>query len=230
MFLKPYLLLCSVTQLALMLLGPSFAYAAANTETNVTDISRAETLIFMEDHLNGLRANTSLKYQFTKRGNLEEKLDDTSVVSMNGNKSDGKEIVVNCMSGKNKIDLPLDGDVRANPVILCFLERDIREMKRLTGGAVNYYRKRIRMALAETAKLSTTTYALAGKTYPATEVTIDPYSLDPARSRYAKHANKTYRFILSDKVPGKVLELRSLMVAEGKPGETMIEEKIVFQP
>ena len=40
-----------------------------------------------------------------------------------------------------------------NPVLLYFLERDIREMERLTGGKSGYFRKAIRLALARSASV-----------------------------------------------------------------------------
>ena len=98
-------------------------------------------------------------------------------------------------------------------MILFFLERDVREMHRLTGGSINYYRKRIRMALAEGGRVETVTRDIGPRRIAATEIRIAPYRDDPARSRYEKFAEKTYIFTLSDDVPGKVVELRSELSA-----------------
>ena len=120
----------------------------------------------------------------------------------------------------------------ANPVILFFLEREVREMHRLTGGSVNYYRKRIRMALAEGGQVEAVTLDLGPRRIAATEIHIAPYRDDPARSRYEKFAEKTYIFTLSDDVPGKVVELRSELSAppgaSGKAREIVIAESLRF--
>jgi hypothetical protein len=171
----------------------------------------------------------TLNYSFTKRGALEAQVDDKASVRIKKQSTAGREVDVQCLSGDRKIDLPLEGEVKGNPIILCFLERDIREMKRLTGGSVTYYRKRIRMALAEAAKVTNATSVVDGKSVATTEVAIDPYSTDPARVRFTKFANKTYRFIFSDAVPGGIVELRSLMHEEAKPGSVMVEERLSYQ-
>ncbi len=99
----------------------------------------------------------------------------------------------------------------------------MREMHRLTGGSMNYYRKRIRMALAEDAQIKEVTVNLGPRRVAATEIHIAPYRDDPARSRYEKFAEKTYVFTLSDEVPGKVVEMRGELAGPpadpGKPRE-----------
>ena len=83
-------------------------------------------------------------------------------------------------------------------------------MHRLTGGSTNYYRKRIRMALAEGGQVTTPVTSTWDRAESRRrEIRIAPYRDDPARSRYEKFAEKTYVFTLSDEIPGKVVELRS---------------------
>ncbi len=201
----------------------------ASQAVSTNEISPAEQRLFVDDHLKTVSPGVTLNYSFTKRGSLESQIDDKAFVRIKRQSTAGREVDVQCLSGERKIDLPLEGEVKGNPMILCFLERDIREMKRLTGGSVTYYRKRIRMALAEAAKITSATHLVDGKSVATTEVSIDPYSTDPARVRFTKFANKTYRFIFSDAVPGGIVELRSLMHEEGKPASVMVEERLSYQ-
>ena len=105
-------------------------------------------------------------------------------------------------------------------------------MHRLTGGSINYYRKRIRMALADGGQVKNVTRNLGPRRVAATEIHIAPYRDDPARARYEKFAEKVYVFTLSDEVPGKVVELRSELTAPrdatGKAGDIVIAEALSF--
>jgi hypothetical protein len=220
---KPLLSVLSLVLLSL----PDMSRAQEGTQSS--PVSAAEEAVFTQDHLRSLKQGTQLQYQFSKRGSLEAAQDDTASVKITKVGSGGREVQVQCLNGERKIELPLEGELKGNPLIMCFLERDIREMKRLTGGSMSYYRKRLRMALAEDAQITQTKLTVAGKPVAATQITIDPYSKDQARVRFTKFANKTYRFVLSDEVPGGVVELISVMHEEGKPGSVMVEEKFALK-
>lgn len=210
-------------------LWQSAALAQQAPAANADEPSVAEKRLFDEDHLKGLPLKATLNYSFSKRGSLEAVADDKSTIVVKKVGAAGREVDMQCLTGGRKTDLPVEGELKGNPLILCFLERDIHEMKRLTGGSLNYYRKRIRMAIAETAKLSQINITVEGKSVPATEIFLDPFKDDPARARYTKFANKTYKFVLSDAVPGGVYEIRSLMHEDGKPGSVMLEESMRYQ-
>lgn len=102
-------------------------------------------------------------------------------------------------------------------MLLGFLERDIAEMKRLTGGSTAYFRKRIRMALAEGAQVTSQTITYQGKSLPAQAVRIQPYLNDPMHARFEQYLHKTYTFVVSEQVPGGVYQLRSSLANEGGP-------------
>jgi hypothetical protein len=82
-------------------------------------------------------------------------------------------------------------------------------MKRLTGGSTSYFRKRIRMALAQDAQVSTQSVTYRGKPVQAQMVRIQPYLHDPMHASFEKYVNKTYTFVLSQQVPGGLYELRT---------------------
>lgn len=198
-----------------------------------SEFSIAEKRLFVDDHLRGLRGPATLEYVYSKRGTLEGAVDDTARVIVGpASAGAGPSVKVEYLTETRKLELADIDAANANPVILFFLERDVREMHRLTGGSANYYRKRIRMALAEGGRVETVTRDIGPRRVTATEIRLAPYRDDPARSRYAKFAEKTYTFTLSDDVPGKIVELRSeLTAAPGAPGtepEIVIAESLRF--
>jgi len=195
--------------------------------------SIAETKLFVDDHLRSLGGPTTLEYTYEKRGSLEDPVDDVARVIVGpAAVGGGQSVKVEYLTETRKLELADIDAANANPVILFFLERDLREMHRLTGGSINYYRKRIRMALAEGGQVEAVTRNLGPRRIAATAIRIAPYRDDPARSRYEKFAEKTYVFTLSDDVPGKVVELRSELSyppdASRKEREIVISESLRF--
>ena len=183
--------------------------------------SEAERLLFAEDHLKALTSATRLDYEYRKRGSLEEEFTDRVRIAVAAKtRAGGRDVKVDFLSGSRRMELPVVKDAEGNPLILYFLEHEVREMNRLTGGSINYYRKRIRMAFAEAAEVKPVALTVDGKQVQAREIHIAPYRDDPARPRYEKFADKTFVFTLSDQVPGGIVEMRSELlqpVAGGEP-------------
>jgi hypothetical protein len=122
------------------------------------------------------------------------------------------------LTGERKRDLPGIDDAHGNPVLLGFLERDIAEMKRLTGGSVGYFRKRIRMALAQGAQVTPQRITYQGKALDAKVVRIQPYLDDPLHARFENYVRKTYTFVVSEQVPGGVYQLSTSLANASRPG------------
>jgi hypothetical protein len=208
--------------LALALLWPGAANAA-------NDFSAAEQAIFIEDHFTKLRPPLTLHYAFRKTGTLEEAFDDTVDVALAA-QPDGRCCAASAqfLNGARQVRQPEVDNAQGNPVILYFLERDIREMERLTGGKANYFRKRIRMAVYQAASIRAVSLPYRGKAIAVREISISPYLDDPNRSRYDKLANKQYVFLLAATVPGGLYGIRTRINGEsaGAPA-LMIEEMLV---
>jgi hypothetical protein len=206
-------------RLAAMLAAVAASAAAAQS------ISPAETLLFETDHLARLRPPATLVYAFRKDSDAEPGFRDEvrlELVQAKGKPSAN----LHFLSGEHRQDIPALIDAHGNPVLLGFLERDIAEMKRLTGGSANYFRKRIRMALAENAQVRPQGIAYQGKTVHAQAVRIQPYLDDPMGARFPKYLHKTYTFVLSDQVPGMVYQLRTSLGAQ--PQAAILDESLTF--
>jgi hypothetical protein len=210
------------------------AAAAALTPAYAADpsqFSEAERRLFATDHFKSLRKQTRLEYAYRRSGSLQGEAQDRAVVTVSAPTANGAhDVHVDFLSGSRRLELPDIKDAEGNPIILHFLEREVREMNRLTGGSANYYRKRIRMALAESARVRSVTRVVGGREVAAVEISIAPYRDDPARSRYERFAEKTYVLTLSDQVPGAVIEMRSELLAPG-PGvtpELVLAESLTF--
>jgi len=198
----------------IFLMAPVMAAVLSAGAALAQPVSPAEVLLFETDHLARTKAPAALVYDFRKVSNIEAGFTDT--VELDLTKEDGHmHARLRFLSGERKRELPDIDDAHGNPVLLGFLEHDIAEMKRLTGGSSTYFRKRIRMALANAAQLSKQTINFQGKSYEGQAVRIQPYLDDPLHARFEAYVHKTYTFILSDAVPGGVYQLSTSLGTSG---------------
>jgi hypothetical protein len=217
--MPPLRLFPALAALALCAVAPALPAAE--------DFSVAERALFVTNHLATLKPPTTLVYSYRKRGSLEEAFDDSVSVGL-APLGDGRCCRANAqfLSGARRLALPEVDSAQGNPVILYFLERDIREMQRLTKGQQNYFRKRIRMSVYQGATVRDVTVPWRGREVAGREISIAPYLDDPLRARFEKLTNKQYVFTLSDAVPGGVYALRTVIAGATADAAPLIVEEM----
>ncbi len=191
-------------------------------------ITEAEQLLFVADHLQSIHSKQILRYAFHRSGTLDKDLDDSVEVEV-ADTSGTRTVETRCMTGSKKLELPAIEAAKGNPALLCFLERDIREMERLTGGKKWFFQKRIRLALADDPEVKPIKVSFAGTEIAAKEIRITPYAKDSLRQKFEKYADKYYIFRLSDAVPGGILEVDAVIPDGTRPeGPKLVEEVMAF--
>lgn len=181
-------------------------------------ISPAEQALFQDAHLKDLRPPVQLRYEFERRSSVagDPVAPFSDQVSLQfGVRPDGSCCTTQgqFLSGPRAMALPDIESATSNPVTLFFLEREVRELQRATGGQAAHFRRRIRLALADAAQVSATTVRHGGRELPATLIRITPYANDPLRSRFAAYAGTQYQFTLCSQVPGGVFSIRTTVPA-----------------
>lgn len=209
--------------LALILATPWAALSA-------TDYSVAEQAIFMDDHFGKLKPPLTLHYVFHRSGTLEAPFDDKVNLVLTA-QPDGSCCAarVEFFSGAREVRQPEVESARGNPAILYFLERDIREMQRLTKGQPTYFRKRIRMAVYQGAKVRDVSLPYRGQPVAVREITVSPYLDDPNRARFEKLAGKSYVFLLSSAVPGGLYGIRTRIDGESAAAAPLMVEEMLIE-
>lgn len=212
--------------LALAALAAPMVLQAADDQ----DYSAAERSLFLTKHLANVTPPHTLSYRFHKAGSLEQGFEDKVRILLE-QEPDGR-----CCSGRGeflsaerRIALPDIEHAEGNPVILYFLERDVRDMQRLTKGQQNHFRKRIRMAIYSEAQVRRAQFDYQGRTIEGEEISIKPYLADPNRQRFEEHAGKEYVFMLSEAVPGGVFGIRTRSGPEGQLTQPLIIEELVIE-
>ncbi len=222
--------------LTIAVFGAAGTRSASAAEPAESTVSAAEQKVFVDDHLGGVGGVQSLRYRFRRTGSLDKPFDDTVTMTIRSTAPSHRAVQVAYLTGERKVSLPEIDDAKANPVILYFLEQDVRDMHRHLGGSENYFRRRIRLALADGAEINRTSIAVDGRPVEATEIVIRPFVGDPLKARLGAYENKTYAFALSDRVPGQVIRLRSRVVAgtvpsgDGASGsQPLLEDVLTFE-
>jgi hypothetical protein len=201
----------------------------AGVAGTANDFSAAEQALFLDNHLGKLRPPLTLHYRYRKTGALEAGFDDKVEVKLTA-QADGMccAATARFFTGARALRQPDVEGAQGNPAILYFLERDIREMQRLTQGNANYFRKRIRMAVYQGASIRDLTLQYRGRPVAVREIGISPYLDDPNRSRYEKLASKQYLFMLSDSVPGGLYGIRTRIDGESADAPPLMVEEMML--
>lgn len=206
----------------------SGTYAADN---DTRPLSPAQIALFESDHLSGIHKAERLEYRFAREaaaasaddvGSYTDRVD----IDVRPRTDGGKDVWTDFLSAERHVPFPPVMDFHGNPVIMFFLERDVGEMHRLTGGTATYFRNRIRRAFVDQAQLKTIELQRDGKTVPATEITLTPFAQDQHIAVFPGLAEKRYRFVLSEAVPGRIVEIQS--EAPSKTGQFSTKETMTF--
>jgi hypothetical protein len=221
--------------LSLILLLFHAMLPAAEPPAEAEHFSPANTLLFRSNHLAKLTAPARLIYGFRKTGSLEEGFSDTVEVALiEAQPEDAKRIEVTFFTGERARPVPEMTVAEGNPIVVLFLQREVNELGRLSGGSWRHFQKQIKLALENEAEVRPVTVALHGEAVPATRITITPYRDDPQRRQFEAFAETRYEFTLSEEVPGFVYEMRAVTPgnagnpaqAEGKP---LRDEALTFR-
>ncbi len=212
---------------AMMLLAAD-CFAADN---DTRPLSPAQIALFESDHLGSIRRAERLEYRFAREaaaanaddaGSYTDRVD----IDVRPRADGGKDVWTDFLSAERHVPFPPLMDFHGNPVVMFFLERDVGEMHRLTGGAATYFRNRIRQAFVDQAQVTAIELQRDGKAVPATEITLTPFAQDQHVAVFPGLAEKRYRFVLSESVPGRIVEIRS--EAPSKTGQFSTTETMTF--
>jgi len=213
--------------LAALLTGGGFVAAPT---AGAADVSEAERRVFEDPHLDNLPATATLRYRYRRSEAGEAAVDDDVVLTARRDDDrQGRSVQLDYLHGDRHLALPDVEHATSNPLILYFLEADVRDMHRRLGGQENYFRRRIRLALAEAAQLSNVAINHDGKVLQATRVEIHPYAGDPLQDRLRGMAGKAYLFTMSPQVPGGVYELRTRVPGPVAGDPALLEEVLTLR-
>ena len=210
--------------LAFFLTSPFAVVAHAGDDP---PLSPAQVALFQTPHLKNVIHPETLAYRLERAG--PDPLVDSVLIHVEKIHPDGtKYVSFDFMTGPHRLFFPAVDDFSGNPLLMLFLEHDVKEMKDQTGIAAAYFRDHIRAAFVDHAEVSGKSITFAGKTVAARLVTLKPFSDDPRLANLPSFRDKTYRFVLSEDVPGQIEMLAAEMPANPGTGSPAWSETITF--
>ena len=203
---------------------------AVNPETY--EFADAEVKLWLDDHLQNIEHPGRLYYDFVKRGSYEEGFSDSVYLDIIKVNDDGsKDANLEFFSAEKQQNASPDNltGITGNPVLAVYMQGDVYEMNRLTSGSWRYFQRRIKFAFSEDARIEPVTFEYAGAEVPGEKISITPYLNDPKRGQFAQFAPKVYEFILSEQVPGKLYQIKTVIPDNSADKEPLIEEILTLQ-
>ncbi len=207
--------------------------APAEVNPNTFKFSKAETDLWLSNHLKNIKSPTRLYYEFKKSGSYEEGFTDSVYLDIVHVNADGtKNANLQYLSGGRQEPYAPENvtHITGNPVLMMYLDGDVHNMNRITHGNWRYFRRCIKMAFAHSAKVEPTEIEYKGSKVKAEKITIEPYIHDPRAQQLAQFAQKRYVFILSDKVPGTIYQIKSIVPAKKANAKVpLMEETLTLE-
>lgn len=198
----------------------------------ISGFSEINNELFDKAHLKNITVPGTLHYKYKKESFVDGEREDTiDVIVTNIRNTGRKDTEFEFFTGDDNRPYMDRDNQQGNGVFVLYLEFDIREMERLTGGDWPYFQRKIRWALAKGAATKDVEIDYQGKKVKATQYTIQPYVNDPKNARYSLYAGKYYIFTLSEEIPGEIYQIRTV-VPDGKTwqegDEFLTEEVLTF--
>lgn len=196
----------------------------------VSGFSDVNNQLFDKAHLKNITQAGILHYKYTKESFVDGEREDTiDVIVTNLRNTGRKDTSFEFFTGDHNRPYIDRDNQQGNGVFVLYLEFDIHEMERLTGGDWPYFQRKIRWALAKGAQTKEVDIDYGGKVVKGVQYTIQPYINDPKNARYSLYAGKYYIFTLSEDIPGEIYQVRTI-VPDGKTwqeGDEFLTEEIL---
>jgi hypothetical protein len=188
-----------------------------------------QKLVFDAHPFAGLSEPQTLHYRYDLQGSLlpEARRSQVSMEVREVSADGGKLVHFDMFEGPDRRQFgPMQARAQ-NPLIIVFLQRDVTQMARLTGGSREYFRNRIREAFVKPAEVEHFEIQFHGADLPAVRVSITPFVNDPQIARFAQFRHKRYEFTVAEGLPGGLHEIAVLTPKEDT-GEVLLEERVTF--
>jgi len=207
--------------LALMVaLWSGLATAAAG------DPPTAVNMIFEHNHLSNVEQGKEVDYKFNRTATdpklLGQPFSDTITLKVVGAKPTGeKDVDLQIYSGERARELQKLPGLTINPVFIVYFDQAASSFGNLAGGKLPYLRNAFSLALRDKTKVEPIKVDYKGKQIDAYRITMSPYVDDEHAPKMQGWEGAQYVLILSDEVPGEIVDLVSTYKNKFKGNEKL---------
>jgi len=195
------------------------------------EFSNAENKLWMDKHLLNIEQPARLHYEFEKTGSYEDGFtDDVYLTIVEVNEDGTRNTVLDFFSNeqKQKVSPSNVEKITGNPVIGIYLQGDVYEMSRLTEGGWKYFHRQIKLAIADSNTSEPVTVELEGKQYESEKIVLLPYENIAKKDRLKEFSDKRYEFIISDEIPGKLYQIKTVINDTENPDVPLMVETLTL--
>jgi hypothetical protein len=187
-------------------------------------------LVFQPGRFARITEPLTLRYRLDIRGRgIEATPPSPARLEVRSVAADGaKEVWLDLFTGAARRQLGPVAAREQNPIVLVFLQTDVTEMGRLSGGAPGYFQQQIRKAFNTPAESETVTIALDGRELAARSIVIRPFQDDPQIDRFPAFRDKAYELTVADGVPGGLWRIVA-RTPDPRTGELVLEKALTFE-
>ncbi len=198
------------------------------------DPPTAVNMIFEQKHLANVEQGKEVDYKFNRTATdpilLGQTFSDTITLKVVAAKPTGeKDVDLQIYSGERARDLQKLPGLTINPVFIVYFDQAAATFSMLAGAKLPYLKNVFSTALKDKTKVEPVKVDYKGKTIDAYRISMNPYVTDEHAAKMQGWEGAQYVLILSDQVPGEIVDLVSTYKNKYKGNEKLkLEERITL--
>lgn len=201
------------------------APATANSPT-------VQNLIFETKHLTKVEQGTALGYRFNRTVSDAQLLgqpfsDDITIKVVNAKPTGEKDVDVQIYTGDRARDLQKLVNTTINPVFVVYFDLAVSTFTQLTGVKYGYLKTVFTHGFKDKSKIEPIKVDYKGKTVDGYRIVMTPYVGDEKASKMQGFDGATFTMVISDQVPGDVVQLTSVYQSSATQA-LKLEERITI--
>jgi hypothetical protein len=218
-------------------LSSGMAFAATDDKAAADDKGgnpKAVDLIFEHKHLSNVEQGKEIDYNFNRSATNPELLgqpfSDKITLKVVAAKPTGeKDVDLQIYTGDRARDLQKLPGLTINPVFIVYFDQAVSSFGNLAHAKLPYLRNAFSLALRDKTKVEPIKVGYNGKQIDAYRISMNPYVDDQHASKMEGWEGAQYELILSDQVPGEIVELASTYKNKLKGNEKLkLDERITL--
>jgi hypothetical protein len=188
----------------------------------------AQNMIFEHKHMSNVDQGVALGYRFNRIVSnpqlLGEPFSDEVTVKVVGVRPTGeKDVDLQIYTGARARELQKIPNVTINPVFVVYFDLAVSTLTQLTGAKYGYLKTMFTHGFKDKSKIEPVKIDYKGKTLDAYRITMLPYIDDPEPNKLQGYQGSKFIMVVSDQVPGEVVQMTSVFESAVKEGPKLEE-------
>jgi hypothetical protein len=173
---------------------------------------KATELVFDHKHLQNVGAGKEIDYRFNRTVSDVAMLgqafsDDITLKVVDAKPTGERDVDLQIYTGERARELQKLPGLTINPVFLVYFNQGVNTFHQLAGGQQPYLTRAFSTGFKDKAKVEPVKVNYQGKEINAFRITMQPYVGDPNESKMQGWEGAQYTLVLSNEVPGEIVDL-----------------------